>query len=457
MRVSRKIKHANAPIRNGRAVTTTRLIQVMIIFVFISLFAAGVFLIETARISAEAPNTPAETPNTCIKCHSALADERLAKPTQLFDHDIHKERGLSCTDCHGGDATQEDKKAAKDPMKGYIGKPTPAQIPAFCGKCHSDAALMKKFNPSLRVDQVQEYYTSVHGQRLKNGDLNVATCVSCHGIHGIRPPSDPQSSVFALNVAETCSQCHANAEHMKGYNIPNDQYAKYKSSVHAKALYEKHDLSAPTCNDCHGNHGAVPPGLDSVANVCGQCHGRQAELFRQGPHKAPFDRMNFGECLRCHSNHDIVSPTDSMAGVGPGSVCTSCHQNDKGFAAAQRIGGGLEALQTRINDATDILERAERAGMEVSKPKFELKEATDALTQSRVLVHTSSPDEVEKTLQIGNDVAAKGIQAGEGAFGELNYRRKGLVVSLIFILFLASLVYLKVRQIEAKYPFERRG
>jgi hypothetical protein len=95
--------------------------------------------------------------------------------------------------------------------------------------------------------------------------------------------------------------------------------------------------------------------------------------------------------------------------------------------------------------------------MEVSKPKFELKEATDALTQSRVLVHTSSPDEVEKTLQMGNDVAAKGIQAGEGAFGELNYRRKGLVVSLIFILFLASLVYLKVRQIEAKYPFERRG
>src|SRR5262249_16151841 len=144
-------------------------------------------------------------------------------------HDIHKEKGLSCTDCHGGDATQDDKKLAKDPAKGYIGKPNPSQIPAFCGKCHSDAALMKKFNPSLRVDQVQEYYTIVHGQKLKAGDNNVATRVSCHGIHGIRPPDDPTSTVYALNVAETCSQCHSSLERMQPYSIPTDQYAKYKS------------------------------------------------------------------------------------------------------------------------------------------------------------------------------------------------------------------------------------
>jgi hypothetical protein len=41
---------------------------------------------------------------------------------------------------------------------GYTGKPNPQQIPAFCGKCHSDANLMKKFDPALRVDQVQEYF-----------------------------------------------------------------------------------------------------------------------------------------------------------------------------------------------------------------------------------------------------------------------------------------------------------
>ena len=408
-------------------------------------------LVLTSTVLVRAPKTVAQAqPNSCITCHAGLPDERLAKPTQLFDHDIHKTRGLSCVDCHGGDATKADKNAAKDPSRGYIGKPSPTEIPAFCGKCHSDAALMKKFNPSLRVDQVQEYYTSVHGTRLRTGDTNVATCVSCHGIHGIREPDDPQSAVFALNVAETCAQCHASAEHMRGYDIAHDQFAKYKNSVHAQALYDKRDLSAPTCNDCHGNHGAVPPGLTSVANVCGQCHGRQAELFQNSPHKEPFDRLQFGECLKCHGNHEIVTPTDEMAGAGEGSVCTTCHTNDAGFTAAESIGKGLFVLRADIKRAEDILDRAERAGMEVSRPKFELGEASDGLTQARVLIHTASADDVAAALTPAHEIAAKSYLAGEAAFDELSYRRKGLVVSLIFILFLALLVYLKIRQIESE-------
>jgi len=393
--------------------------------------------------------------DSCITCHSSLSEERLSKPTKDFDHDIHKQKGLSCTDCHGGDAKQNDKAAAKSILTGYTAKPSPGQIPAFCGKCHSDANLMKRFDPSLRVDQVQEYYTSVHGKRLQGGDLNVATCVSCHGVHGIRAVDDPQSKVFAPNVAETCAMCHADAGRMGAYGIPNDQFVKYKASVHALALYEKHDLSAPTCNDCHGNHGAAPPGLDTVANVCGQCHGRQSELFRESPHKGPFDAMKRGECLQCHSNHDIKPPTDAMAGIGEGSSCTSCHQNDNGFAAAKRIGAGLENLQTGVHNSIEILERAERAGMEVSKPRFELQGATDALTQARVLVHTASADKVDEALNPGMAIAQTAYQAGEAAFEELAFRRKGLVVSLFFILFLASLVYLKIRQIEGRYPFEK--
>jgi hypothetical protein len=419
------------------------ILRFAIIVVFVALAVASALLFRSTPSSAQ-------NANSCIECHSTLSDERLSKPTQLFDQDIHKARGLSCVDCHGGDANQRDKKAAKDPARGYIGKPAPMQIPAFCGKCHSDAALMKKFNPSLRVDQVQEYATSVHGTRLRGGDTKVATCVSCHGIHGIRAPGDPQSAVFALNVADTCAQCHANPDHMQGYSIPHDQFAKYRNSVHAKALYEKRDLSAPTCNDCHGNHGAVPPGLTSVANVCGQCHGRQAELFQKSPHKEPFDRLQSGECLKCHSNHEILTPTDQMAGVGPGSVCTSCHANDTGFAAAQRMGQGLADLQTSIRHAEEILDRAERAGMEVSRPKFELRDASDGLTQARVLVHTVSADEVTGALTPAMEVASKSYAAGEEAFGELSYRRKGLVVSLVFILFLALLVYLKIRQIESE-------
>jgi predicted CXXCH cytochrome family protein len=380
-----------------------------------------------------------------------LEDTRLSAPAKLFDNDIHHARGLSCNDCHGGDPSADTKEEAKDPRKGYLGKPKTLDIPAYCGKCHSDANLMKRFNPSLRVDQEREYYTSVHGKLLKSGETRVATCISCHSVHGIRAITDPLSSVYPSNVAETCSKCHASADYMRGFGIPSDQFDKYKTSVHAKALYEKQDLSAPTCNDCHGNHGATPPGIASVANVCGQCHARQAELFQTSPHKAAFDQRQLGECITCHSNHAIAKPGDQMIGTNDDALCIKCHTSgDKGFAAAGSMRSRIDELIASIGKSTDILNQAERAGMEVSRPKFEMKEATDALTHARVLIHASSTAEVDNMVAPGLAASVKGYQAGLGALAERSFRRKGLAVSLVFILFLAALVYLKVREIERR-------
>jgi predicted CXXCH cytochrome family protein len=222
-------------------------------------------------------------------------------------------------------------------------------------------------------------------------------------------------------------------------------------SVHAKTLYDKQDLSAPTCNDCHGNHGATPPGIASVANVCGQCHARQAELFQTSPHKKAFDDRQLGECITCHGNHAIPKPGDQMIGTQQGALCINCHtQGDKGFVAAGAMRTRIDELIASIGKSSAILNLAERKGMEVSKPKFELKGATDALTHARVLIHSSSTSEVDKVIEPGMDAANKGYQAGVGALAELSFRRKGLAVSLVFILFLAALVYLKIRQIEAR-------
>jgi hypothetical protein len=44
----------------------------------------------------------------------------------------------------------------------------------------------------------------------------------------------------------------------------------------------------------------------------------------------------------------------------------------------------------------------------------------------------------------------KSYRAGEDAMAELGFRRKGLAVSLFFIVFLAVLVYLKIREIEGR-------
>ncbi len=115
----------------------------------------------------------------------------------------------------------------------------------------------------------------------------------------------------------------------------------------------------------------------------------------------------------------------------------------------------IDNLIASIDKSTEILTVAERKGMEVSKPKFELKGATDALTHARVLIHSSSVTEFDKVVGPGLEVAGKGHQAGLDALAELNFRRKGLAVSLVFILFLALLVYLKVRQIETRGPITK--
>ena len=166
---------------------------------------------------------------TCAVCHSALGVDNLTKPVEMYKADIHAAKGFGCVACHGGDGTKMGLEAM-DKAKGYIGKPTPAQVIDVCGHCHSNAAFMRQYNPSLRVDQVTEYYTSVHGRRLREqNDNKVATCASCHKPHSIRPPSDARSSVYPSHVADTCASCHANAEYM------------------VSTIYDLHRIRALTC------------------------------------------------------------------------------------------------------------------------------------------------------------------------------------------------------------------
>jgi hypothetical protein len=145
-----------------------------------------------------------------------------------------------------------------------------------------------------------------------------------------------------------------------------------------------------------------------------------------------------------------------MIGTQQGALCVNCHQSgDKGFAAAGHMRSRIDQLIAGIDKSNEILSVAARKGMEVSKPKFELKGAKDALTHARVLIHSSSTAEVDKVVEPGLAVATKGYQAGLDALSELSFRRKGLAVSLVFIVFLALLVYLKVRQIESRQPIAK--
>ena len=75
--------------------------------------------------------------------------------------------------------------------------------------------------------------------------------------------------------------------------------------MHGKALLDKGDLSAPTCNNCHGNHGAAPPQTGSVVYACGTCHGKIAKLFEDTKMRHKFETEGLPGCATCHSNHEI--------------------------------------------------------------------------------------------------------------------------------------------------------
>lgn len=314
----------------------------------------------------------AQPADSCVACHG---DAEIFPADHLdivrsFEEDAHRAVGLSCADCHGGNsdpALSHDMAGAMDPdfrPNPYVGVPRRTENPQFCGKCHSDPSYMRRFKPDARVDQEVEYWTSHHGQALRRGDEKVATCSDCHGSHGVLTAGNVRSPVYPTRVAGTCSKCHADPGYMDGYlaedgrPLPVDQLALWEVSVHGRALTEREDLSAPTCNDCHGNHGATPPGLDSIAFVCGQCHGREATLFRGSGKHAGFQTHNeflrgmdspecslchevpevlsefppitsFTECTICHGNHGVVRPTLAMLSPLPPTPCAFCHEDPR--------------------------------------------------------------------------------------------------------------------------------
>jgi cytochrome c3-like protein len=374
-----------------------------------------------------------QTTNSCLDCHSALP-EPLGVSAEKFKLDIHAEKGLSCVNCHGGDATADDPDKAMNKKAGWKGKIERAQIPQLCGSCHSDPAYIRQYNPGLRTDQLAQYHTSVHGKRLAAGDTKVAVCTDCHSVHGLRAPSDPASTVYPANIAGTCARCHADANYMKPYGIPTDQFANYSKSVHHDALSVRGDLSAPTCSTCHGNHGAAPPGVDKVQNVCSTCHVFQAQMYEKSSHKNAFQSASLPGCVVCHSNHGITHPTDAKLGTGPEAVCLQCHTaGDVCDRARAKMLSSLNRLDEAIKEADRVLVTAESSGMEVSEARLGQNEARDALTKARVTIHSFREDLIDQDIQAGLTIAAKNLKVGQKAMADRNYRRLGLGLSLIAI------------------------
>jgi hypothetical protein len=387
--------------------------------------------------------------NNCVKCHMEVEEEN--GPAHLFQKDIHGQSELSCNDCHGGDPSLEDMDAVRR-SAGYRGAPQHLDIPAFCARCHADARYMHDHNPALPVDQYDKYLTSVHGQRLsKNKDAKVATCVSCHTAHQIGNAKMPFSTTYARNIPATCGKCHSDAGYMKEYGIPTDQLDLYRQSVHGEALLVKGDLGAPACNGCHGNHGAAPPGVNSLGAVCGTCHAIEARLFDGSPHRAAFEAQSLPLCMTCHSNHKILMPSDRLVGLDTGQLCGSCHDaGDQTGASAdiRKISVTLGQLVAAYDSASAQVKAAGAKGMMITDEEFALKDIDQIKVQTRSSIHAAAVDSVVPKAQDGikksKDIYGKANQLVD----EFYFRRWGLGVSSIIITLLVIVLALKIRSLK---------
>lgn len=170
----------------------------------------------------------AAIPQTCRKCHSEIYD--------LYRASVHGAALIgdgnpdvpSCTDCHG-----------VHQLKGPSTTSFHLFSPQICAKCHTDKALMDKYD--LRSDTYDTYVSDFHGvsvilfqQTYPDQVTDKPVCIDCHGVHHILRTDDPESTVIKENLLETCKRCHPNAT----TNFPDSWLGHYwPSPEHAPIVF----------------------------------------------------------------------------------------------------------------------------------------------------------------------------------------------------------------------------
>jgi predicted CXXCH cytochrome family protein len=435
-------------------------------------------LVEILSLGLPATKLELLMRDNCALCHTDPASQdpetlfssdpsSLGSPLHLnleeFISDVHFRRGLSCSGCHGGDPSDEDM--ADEIYDRWPEAPERHEdrtwIPAFCARCHADPVAMRRFDPSLPTDQYAKYKDSMHGRKLLDGgDSKAAQCVSCHGAHGIRGPSSPRSSVHPQRIPYTCGRCHGDAEYMEGYmgsdgeRLPTDQLEEFESSVHGRALLDRSDLGAPACNDCHGNHAAMPPEVSSVAQVCRTCHAGNGELFDGSKHKDAFERHKWPECEVCHGNHAIAETEDSMLSEASDPLCYECHReyaedNPDCTRTAKYFYTSITTVAGETESLGELVHGLAEKGLDVDPLAETVGELEDILRRSRSGIHAFDRGEFEKVERRGREGIEKGWQLVAEAEEEYQFRRRGLFAAVGIMIFLTAVIYLKIREIES--------
>lgn len=373
----------------------------------------------------------------CVVCH--------IEKRRAFLLGVHSERGIRCHDCHGGNPAALDVKSAHS-SPDYIGAPDKFKTIELCSSCHSNPDMMRQYG--LHVGQLAEYRSSQHGQRLLGErDTDAPTCSDCHDSHTILPPGDARSRVYPTNIVETCARCHADPELTAKHGLPDDEVELYRQSAHGVALFVEQNFAAPTCTGCHGSHGALPPAVTEISNVCGRCHVLVRRAFYAGPHGAAAREGRIPGCTACHSNHGTeVVPPDRIA-----ATCLGCHEeNSRAVTVGEQIQKGVLRATQELRSADEAIEELVRAGRRVSGLRLRDKAAHTAYLQIAQAQHSLDLEALER-LNLDIESISRDIRGAAETAAEQRWEHK-LILIPVWFLALSAIVLagFKLRELAAR-------
>jgi len=394
---------------------------------------------------------------------SSCATHCHGKEATAYRTDVHREV-LACIDCHGGDpAATRDKDKAHDTAKGYRGRLERASIPELCGNCHADPQRMALY--SLATDELALYRVSAHGIAvLKRGSTTAAVCSDCHGAHGILPSHDRRAPTAAINQPATCARCHGDEAMMTAAGLPTDTVTRFLDSVHGHLLIDEDARGAPACADCHGAHGARPPGARDLVHVCDRCHAATGDIYRASVHGRSdemdcrtchtdekgrqFDRS---DCTACHDTHSIRVASDNMStGDVPGH-CDHCHR-EPGEAQefVRTVREGKRNLRERLNQTRAECDRLRKRGLFIDNEASFLRESQRAMVSARPKMHGVDIETMRQHFERG---AGRQEQAREMISKKQRVLRdRGLVLGAIAAFLLMFVLVLSARLWELRRP-----
>jgi formate dehydrogenase gamma subunit len=279
----------------------------------------------------------------------------------------------ACLECH------EDKTLSKTGANGkqislFVDK---ARLAASvhrtntCASCHADLTAKHPDDnrPALKVDcarchpqQTASYGASVHGIAAKAGRADAVVCQDCHDSHDILPATSLLSPLHFSRQAGTCGACH-------------EQEARdVAESVHGTATAAG-KREAPTCTDCHSEHGiqAVKElsSLNISVEVCSKCHASQrlntkfnlpqdrVKTFFESYHglASQYGSTLAANCGSCHGSHRILPSSDPRSTIHRSHLvetCGKCHPGANEKFAFGRIHVDLSAANGSADFAGQI-------------------------------------------------------------------------------------------------------